>query len=195
MKKRFCLLLLILCLPVLFCACAEEEEDGLWQGVSLDWYIHESAMDYNTLHVPPRTSFAVYSAPFDCAWRAEDGKAALSASRPFSVFVAMQNGEWTWVEYETYGGARRMGWAKLPLKISEIDELSVEDHSPVILEQDADLTDDPRGLGQPIAHLKKGDRVIGLGSFNDGEARWSMVEAEIDGRPAWGFLPGDTPMT
>ena len=196
MKKRFCLLLLILCLPVLFCACAEEEEDGLWQGVWLDWYIHESAMDYNTLHVPPRTSFPVYSAPFDSAWRAEDGKAALSASRPFSVFTTMQNGEWSWVEYETYGGARRMGWAKLPLKISEIDDLRVEEHSPVILEQDADLTDDPRGLGQPIAHLKKGDRVIGLGNIDGGNgARWIMVETQIDGQPAWGFLPGDTPLT
>ena len=132
MMKRLCLLLLTaMLLLAVFGAYAEEEEDGYWSGLNLDWHMQEQSVDYRSLGVPPRTRFAVYSAPFDSAWRAADGKAAVSAFEPFSVFATIRNGQWAWIEYPVSGGARRMGWAKLPLKQGVVYELSMEEHTPV----------------------------------------------------------------
>lgn len=135
----------------------------------------------------------VYSAPFDEAWRGAKGKAAVSTKEAFRFLGTAQNGEWTWIEYDVDSKNRRVGWIRTDLLPQRnVYECFPTDGALLRITRETFITDDPRGGKRNIKTLRAGDEVIGLGAvdpiFGPG---WAYVETEINGQPAWGFLPKD----
>ncbi len=153
------------------------------------WSVEERVPgDKNGKNVP------VYSAPFDNAWRGAKGKAAVSTRESFSLLGTAQNKEWSWIEYDVDSKNRRVGWVRTDqIGRKSIYECSPLDRALLRITRETFVTDDPRGGERKIKTLRAGDEVIGLGTVDSvfGE-EWVYVETEIDGQPAWGFLPVDT---
>ena len=135
----------------------------------------------------------VYSAPFENAWRGANGKAAVFTGEPFRVLGTAQNGKWAWIEYEVDSKNRRVGWIQASYKPSESDlNCFPADGALLMITSETFLTDDPRGGRREIRKLYPGDKVIGLAKVqwaDNSSDGWIYSETEIDGRPAWGFLP------
>ncbi len=160
----------------------EPESGSLMKIWVADWGV---AGNKNGKKVP------VYSAPFDDAWRGANGKAAVSTKEAYRFLGIAQNGEWTWIEYEVNAKNRRVGWVRTD-QLPQRDEYECipVDGALLRITRNTFVTDDPRGGKRKIKTLAAGDEVIGLGSVNTvfGD-EYIYVETEIDGKPAWGFLP------
>ena len=137
----------------------------------------------------------VYAAPFDGAWRGSKGRAAFSTKEAFRFLGTAQNGEWVWIEYDIDGRSRRIGWVRADQLAGSFDrECFPADGALLRITGDTFMTDDPRGGKRVIKTLKAGEEVIGLGTLEGSLpsfAGWICAETEIDGKPAWGFLPSD----
>ena len=128
----------------------------------------------------------VYAAPSEDAWRGANGRAAVSLAEPFTLLASFGNEGWWLIEYETSGGARRVGyipqqaydrtvpygWWLIPMTLPLLG--------------DAAMTDDPHGGRREIARFAAGESLTVLGYY---DGLWAYVQTEIDGKTARGFLP------
>lgn len=213
MLTRFLSLLLILCLLPWAFAAAEWEDDEYEDDAWADVYDEESEFSlawlrplksdaapvqvtWRTLGMRKAEKLPVYSAPFADAWRGAKGKAAVSTAEPFTLLGAAQEGKWLLVEYTVSAGERRIGWIETP-DTGRLRDLLGRDpwcigHRLLCrVTAKAALTDDPRGGRRVLRDLAPGESVIAMGRLNEDGAVWVLVETEIDGKTAWGFIPRD----
>ena len=190
--KPLFLFLALLCLCTSVAALGDPEEP--WSGATIQWRLENSVLKI-TEDCP------VYSAPFESAWRPDGGAAGLYSGQSVTCLGYMQNGKWIWVEYGLPEGGKRIGWIAAPpnpgrINSEKLNTLWGFSRTPLTLEQDAAFTDDPRGSRCTVATLHRGDRIIGMTLIQDADGGlWIMAEAQVGGRPAWGFLPSDTELT
>ena len=196
--KRFLALFAVFALLAGFWAAAEEDREAYeedWEAYEYEWEDTLSCLDLrqvqvtrSTLGVPRGTVFDVYSAPFDDAWRAAGGKARVSADEPFTLLGTAEIGAWSMIEYRVSGGAKRIGWARLPnIDPGYGDEFPADDARRCTLTRDAALTDDPRGHAKAVMKKRAGETVTALGLMDE----WAYVQTEADGKTAWLFIPAD----
>ena len=104
------MILLALCLTLCGAAAGEEGRVQLREIWSESGWIDAEAMG-----VSPDTRYPVYAAPFEDAWRPENGQAELIAAEYFNVLA--RAGEWRMVEYRVSDTAKRIGWVKIPYEV------------------------------------------------------------------------------
>ena len=139
----------------------------------------------------------VYAYPSEDGWRGAKGKAAVHLQGPVTALAWSEDDQWLLIDYETSGGAHRVGYIRPPEGVQVVVPNVYALHIPLTLNSDADVTDDPNGMQKPMAQLKRGDTVDVLG-YTGGE--WAYVELTVEGKPARGFmaldafrLPEETP--
>ena len=130
----------------------------------------------------------VYAYPSEDGWRGAKGKAAVHLMGPVTALAWSEDDQWLLIDYETSGGAHRVGYIRPPEGVQVVVPNVYALHIPLTLNSDADVTDDPNGMQKPMAQLKRGDTVDVLG-YTGGE--WAYVELTVDSKPARGFLPLD----
>ena len=200
MKRLIALCAVLALLAGVISAGAEEwdgggwipEEDTLWQ---LD--LRGNRVDRAALGVEEGTAYDVYSAPFEDAWRPPDGR--VNMNEPFQLLATAENGAWSMIEYRASGGAKRIGWARIPAYRPYEwweDAFPSPDARLCRLTRDAELTDDPNGDARAALTLRAGERVIAFGTWN----KWAYVQTGIGGQTAWlfiehGALETETPWT
>ena len=153
---------------------------------SLDFYRQQA--DWRSLGVKKKTSWPVFSAPFEDAWRPASGKAKVSASETFDILGTADHGAWLMIEYKVSKGVRRIGWARIPNPFPDRSDLFPADARLSRVTRNVSLTDDPYGKRKAVIKLKAGDTVTALGSSDGG---WVYVQTEIKGKTAWLFMPED----
>ena len=172
-------LLCALCLPA----------SAVWLKQVYAWSDTRS-VSAKTLNVPPDTCFPVYLAPFDDAFRPENGLAEVSAGEPFSVLA--DYGDWHLIEYPVTDHSSRVGWARfLDPDEPEWDDFPA-DATCLRLIRNENLTDDPWKSHRIVTRLHEGDLVTGLAEISRGAAYadrdWLYVQTELDGQTAWLFI-------
>lgn len=188
--RRWTAAMILLALCLTLCGAAAGEEGG----VQLREIWSESGwIDAEAMGVSPDTRYPVYAAPFEDAWRPENGQAELIAAEYFNVLACA--GEWRMVEYRVSDTAKRVGWVKIPYEMDFYREDFPNDATLLRLVDNENLTDDPWGSGRIVTRLHKGDTVIGLCRFDSGSlsarTRWFYVQTEVNGQVAWLFIdPG-----
>lgn len=139
-----------------------------------------------TINLKRSELLPVYAAPSEEAWRGSNGRAAVSLAAPITVLSDFRSEGWWLIEYDTSGGERRIGYIREPEYGQYVAGAWWMIPMPLILLEDAPLTDDPHGGRREIARFTAGERVTALG-YCDG--LWAYVQTQIDGREARGFLP------
>lgn len=132
---------------------------------------------------------AVYSAPSTAAYRANNGKAAVSTNG--AVYALGYDGNWMLMLYEA-NNARQY-------RVGYVDVSQIKGKTPALgqvawagitgtLQSSTTLTDDPALTGAVMANLPAGTTVTFLTTmFND--RSWDYVETSINGQVARGFIP------
>ena len=163
--------------------------DRGWKGVEVDW---------RSLNVAPKTTFPVFGAPFEDAWRAKEGKACVSAEEPFRIFEIFQNGEWALINYQIDQENDRIGWIRRPDGFRESDYGIEEGFLNMSLKrvyceigETCVLTDDPFKSGREIRKMEAGEKAIALCNVNAGEKAWTIIETEMEGKTVWGFVKSE----
>ena len=138
---------------------------------------------------PGQKNIPVYSAPTDAAYRANNGKAALSTNG--AVYALGYENGWMLVLYEAnvvnqyrvgYIDTRRVRGA-LPI----LNQL-VWARTPATVLNNVNVTDDPAMTGRALTILPAGTRVTYLTTMFNATG-WDYIETTIDGRIARGFVP------
>lgn len=151
-------------------------------------YLADDALSgaWATVDLKQSRTVPVYAAPSEDAWRGANGRAAVSLAEPFTQLASFGNEGWWLIEYETGGGARRIGyipqqaydravpygWWLIPMTLP--------------LREDAAMTDDPHGGRREIARFAAGESLTVLGYY---DGLWANAQTEIDGKTARGFVP------
>ena len=151
-------------------------------------YLADDALSgtWATVELRQNRTVPVYAAPSEDAWRGANGRAAVSLAGPFTLLASFGNEGWWLIEYETGGGARRVGyipqqaydravpygWWLIPMSLP--------------LCEDATMTDDPHGARREIARFAAGESLTVLGYY---DGLWAYAQTEIDGKTARGFVP------
>ena len=151
-------------------------------------YLADDALSgtWATVELRQNRTVPVYAAPSEDAWRGANGRAAVSLAGPFTLLASFGNEGWWLIEYETGGGARRVGyipqqaydravpygWWLIPMTLP--------------LCEDATMTDDPHGARREIARFAAGESLTVLGYY---DGLWAYAQTEIDGKTARGFVP------
>ena len=133
----------------------------------------------------------VYSAPSESAFRAANGKAAVSTNG--AVYTMGEVNGWLLVMYETNNGQCRIGYvnkAGIKGKIPEVPYLSLSAVPCEVLTA-AGLTDDPARTGNPLIQLAPGTQVTYLTTMYN-SAAWDYIETDINGQVTRGFVPDGT---
>lgn len=127
---------------------------------------------------------ALYCGPTQGFYR--HGEAVLDTREPFVCFG--QYDCWAMVAAGTPESFGPVGWIEAAA-LSSLDgaaELSFEDALPVMIEEDAPLTDDPLSdAPAALATLPRGTQVTLLAGFGD----WGYVQTELEGVPVRAFVP------
>lgn len=131
----------------------------------------------------------VMAAPSETAFRANNGKAALSTNGPVYA-MGYENG-WMLVLYEANAvNQYRVGYintSKVKGKLPVMDQLQWENIPATVLSS-MNLTDDPAQTGRGMTTLAAGTKVTYLSTmFNN--TGWDYVETTIGGQTARGFVP------
>lgn len=134
----------------------------------------------------------VYSAPSKSAYRANNGKAAVSTNG--AVYALGWDGNWMLMLYEAnLAGQYRVGYINRDaIKGAKpaLDTLAWDGSLCTVL-ADTSMTDDPALTGNALTRLRAGTKVIFLTSmFNNSE--WYYIETTINGKIARGFVPAGT---
>ena len=134
----------------------------------------------------------VYSAPSKAAYRANNGKAAVSTNG--AVYALGWDGDWMLMLYEAnLAGQYRVGYINRDaIKGAKpaLDTLAWDGSLCTVL-ADTSMTDDPALTGNALTRLRAGTKVIFLTSmFNNSE--WYYIETTINGKIARGFVPAGT---
>lgn len=151
-------------------------------------YLADDALSgtWATVELRQNRTVPVYAAPSEDAWRGANGRAAVSLAGPFTLLASFGNEGWWLIEYETGGGARRVGY---------IPQQAVDRAVPygwwfipmtLPLREDAAMTDDPHGGRREIARFAAGESLTVLGYY---DGLWAYAQTEIDGKTARGFVP------
>ncbi len=132
---------------------------------------------------------AVYTAPSSYAYRANNGKAAVSTNG--AVYALGWDSGWMLMLYEANAaGQYRVGYidgAKIRGTLPDLPTLFFE-RTPRRLLEGASLTDDPALTGRSIAWLPAGTTVTYLTTMYNRTA-WDYVETTVNGQTARGFIP------
>ncbi len=198
MKKWLALLLAaMLLLPA---AIAPAEEDDDWEDadgtdalglVNYAWFKNPIMVTAADFGVKKGTSFPVYGAPDEEAWRGANGKASVSTKEPFRLLGWDDDKAWMLIEYSISAREKRIGWIHADCAAARETHRyfpSYFSRSLLRVTAKTSLTDDPNLSRRRIATLSPGDTVIGLCAC-DG---WVCVETEIGGKPVWAFCKPDT---
>ena len=151
----------------------------------------DSIQGFTAITLKANQSLAVYSAPAQDAYRAANGKAAVSTNG--AVYAMGWDSGWLLVMYETNNGQCRIGYvdsSRIKGDIPSLPRLSMV-RIPCQTLSSAGLTDDPAKTTKPLTQLPAGTTVTYLTTmYNSGE--WDYIETTIDGKVARGFVPGGT---
>ncbi len=131
----------------------------------------------------------VMAAPSESAYRANNGKAALSTNG--AVYAMGYENGWMLVLYEANAvNQYRVGYintAKVKGKLPTMDQLQWENIPATVL-NNVNLTDDPAQTGRGMTALAAGTQVTYLSTmFNN--TGWDYIETTIGGQTARGFVP------
>lgn len=149
-----------------------------------DWACE--VIDYGkrvTVDLKQNRNLPVYAAPSEEAFRAAKGKAAVSLSAPFDVLGVCPGG-WYMVEYEISRAERRLGFVQ-GLDVPQAQELMLQGVMGGLARATV-VTDDPHGSRRALTTLPAGAGVRVFGLL---DAHWLMIECDVDGRRAMGFVP------
>ena len=134
----------------------------------------------------------VYTAPSTEAYRANNGKAAVSTNG--AVYALGWDQGWMLMLYEAnITGQYRIGYingSKIKGKVPSLDMLSW-DGSKCQVVTATTLTDDPALTGKALIQLPEGTTVTFLTTMYNSTA-WDFIETTIDGQTARGFVPSGT---
>ena len=132
---------------------------------------------------------AVYSAPSEYAYRANNGKAQVSTNG--AVYALGYDSGWMLMLYEAnHAGQYRVGYVECSKIKGTLPSLSALgwDYIQAPVLNTVNLTDDPALTGNAIATLPAGTTVTYLTTmFNN--TGWDYVETTINGQTARGFIP------
>ena len=145
---------------------------------------------FNYVKLDANQKLAVYTAPSAKAYRANNGKAAVSTNG--AVYALGWDNGWMLMLYEAdKAGQYRIGYvdgAKIKGKKPALNQLSW-DGSVCEVETATALTDDPALTGRTLVQLPAGTRVTYLTTMYNSTA-WDYIETTINGETARGFVPG-----
>ena len=157
----------------------------------LGWY--EDSLNPGCLYTPGKKgTVAVYGAPSTKAWRAGNGKAAVSTKGEIYVlreWVAEDGTVWLHIRYEVSQRTHRFGFIKasdLPGYTVVGSDVYEKVAIPVRAAVYTTLTDDPLVSQYAQAAIPAGTELTCIGMFND---EYALVQAEISGKSAWLFAP------
>ena len=131
----------------------------------------------------------VYAAPSAAAFRAANGKAAVSTTE--SVYALGYDGGWMLVIYEVNKGGYRVGYvdaSQIKGKLPDLPYLAWPESTPdatAII--DLKLTDDPALTESALTTIPAGTRVTYLTTMYNSSA-WDYVETTVNGQAARGFV-------
>ena len=133
--------------------------------------------------------FAVYTAPSASAYRANNGKAAVSTNGAIYA-LGWENG-WMLMLYEANAANQyRIGYiegSKIRGKKPALGQLYWDGYTVDVLETVA-LTDDPALTGKSLMTLPAGSQVTYLSTMYNTDA-WDYVETTLNGQTIRGFVP------
>ena len=148
---------------------------------------------------PGKGTAPVLSAPFEGAWRAAKGKAAVGLSGDLWKLFSFRNqdGQEYWcIRYDVSERTQRIGFVKrsaIETVTEPWQETEIRTNVPVIVIQDTYLTDDPDVSQYAQIDLPVGSILNCMGLYDDD---YAYVSAEVrDGRLVdggqiiWGFVP------
>lgn len=130
--------------------------------------------------------YPVYLGPGEAYARSGNGKGQVSTNGWIQVFG--EHDGYIMIQYGISAKRLRIGWIEagaLPKGV-DVPLLTFAGEQRVIV-KDCALTDDPFMSRTAIAELTAGTQVIFLGDFGE----FFYVEADVDGRSVWGFVPAD----
>ena len=134
-------------------------------------------------------SLAVYTAPSEYAYRANNGKASCSTNG--AVYALGWDSGWMLILYEAnFAGQYRVGYvdgAKIKGKLPALDMLSWSWSGCTVMVSTT-LTDDPAMTGKALVQLPAGTQVTYLTTMYNSGA-WDYIETTINGQKARGFVP------
>lgn len=142
-----------------------------------------------------RGACPVYSAPYEGAFRAANGRAVVSTNDFIDLGGYSDNG-WLLVRYETNKGSWRVGW--IPPKYIKGVKTAMAPHFtyiPMTAPTEIYVSDnnlapyDPNGY---FAKLEAGETFYVVGRYNYYEYDLWYIELTVDGQPARGFIPHDS---
>ena len=132
---------------------------------------------------------AVYAAPSQSAYRANNGKAMCNTNG--AVYALGWDSGWMLMLYEAnYAGQYRVGYvsgASIKGTLPNLPMLEWE-WTETTLAKNANLTDDPALTGNPLTYLPAGTTVTYLTTMYN-KTGWDYIETTINGQTARGFVP------
>ena len=130
----------------------------------------------------------VYTAPSEKSLRLADGGAYCNAGDEIAAAGYVED-QWLLVRYEIKDKKVRVGY--IPPKYTKSLKADVSriwfDAVPVQLDEDIDITDNPRTNSTPYGTLPKGTEITVLAKYTY-TGNWWYVEAELDGKLTRGFI-------
>ena len=152
---------------------------------------------------PGEGTVPVYSAPFEDAWRAEDGQAKVNLENDFWFLRGYRNADgesWTCIRYDAAPGVQRIGYVRAePLGLAIDPDGDAPGFSflrvPLEAQTETYLTDDPDASQASRIIVPEGAIMEGLGLYGHD---YAYVAARVDeenritedgGRVVWGFVP------
>lgn len=127
----------------------------------------------------------VYTAPSTSAYRAGEGKAAMSIKDEFWT-LGKENTSWALVAYQISNRAARVGYVKSPAVVQEAYDMTLSNR-PVSSLSDTFITDDPILSQRILASVAPGSPLYLLGSYGP---FYAYVQTQFEGKTIRGFVPG-----
>ena len=131
----------------------------------------------------------VYAAPSTGAYRANNGKAAVSTNG--AVYALGWENGWMLMLYEANAaGQYRVGYVNgngIKGKLPQLTQLNWDESACETLSA-VTLTDDPAMTGKSLASIPAGTQVTFLTTMYNSEG-WDYIETTIGGKTARGFIP------
>ena len=145
---------------------------------------------FEFVDLKPGQKLAVYSAPYNGAYRANNGKATCSTNG--AVYAKGYDNGWMLMLYEAnHAGQYRVGYvygAKFNKGARDNLEQLVWDERQGEVLNTVSVTDDPALTGAVMTTLYAGEKVTYLTTMFNTDG-WDYIETTVDGQTARGFIP------